>query len=94
MAAVAIDAYEGPQWGRERSADVAAAAPGAEGPPVPLWNYGLGAVSLGHLGGIGLDPVATRLHHTQGQTRVSVGHSDRMYRLVTGRDGGMTRQML
>jgi hypothetical protein len=41
--------------------DAAAAAPGADEPPAPLGDGGLGSVPLGHLSGVGLDPVAAHL---------------------------------
>jgi len=58
--------------------DVAAAAPGADEPLAPLRDGGVGAVPLGHLGGVGLDLVAARLAlHDQPHARrggVPEGH--------------------
>ena len=51
--------------------DVAAAALGAEKPLAPLWNCGLGAVTLGHRGGVGLAWWPQALHQTISRTRAA-----------------------
>src|SRR5262249_13726445 len=58
--------------------DVAAATSGADKPLAPLGNGGLGAVSLGHPGSVGLGPVTARLapddEPDTGRSRVAKRH--------------------
>jgi hypothetical protein len=48
--------------------DVTAAALGADESLAPLGDGGSGAVPLGQLGSVRLDPVTARLHHTMSRT--------------------------
>ena len=60
---------------------------GADERLAPVGDGRLGAVAPGHLGGMGLDPVAARLHHTISRTRAAAAFPS----VIGGPGGGFHR---